>query len=1031
MSGYLDEDGVEQYAIELLRGLGYDYFQGSAIAPGSVGAERISFRDAVLADRLCAALQRLSPTLPTPAFNDAFRKVTVHETPDLVLNNQRFHRFVVEGVDVEYRDAAGVVRYDRARIIDFEDPDANDWLVVNQFTIKEDAGERRPDLLVFVNGLPIAVFEFKSPTAEKATIAGAYRQIETYKRDLPGLLAYNEIVVVADGTQARIGSLTAPFERFSAWKRPDGAKAAIELETLVTEVFDKRRLLDIIRYFTLFEATRPPNKILAAYHQYYAVNKAVTETIRASAEDGDRRIGVFWHTQGSGKSLSMTFYAGKIVQQPQLANPTLLLITDRNDLDDQLFEQFFRCAPFLRQTPEQAQDRDDLRSRLRVAGGGIVFSTIQKFSPLEGEERFPLLSDRRNIIVVADEAHRSQYGLEGHIDESTGEIRYGFARHLQDALPNASRIGFTGTPVELSDRSTRVLFGDYIDVYDVLRAVDDGATVSIYYEARIAKLALREPEVSYLDLAFEEITEDQEEADRRKQATRWSQVEALVGAEPRIQEIAKDLVAHIEQRQAGFSFDGKVMVVAMSRRIAVALYDAVVALRPRWHDADDAKGRIKVVMTGSAADPMELQPHLRNKPRRKVIERRFKDVADPLQVVIVRDMWLTGFDVPSLHTIYIDKPMRGHTLMQAIARVNRVFRDKPGGLVVDYIGIATDLKNALATYADSGGTGDPVKDEADAVVALQREYEIVRDMFHGFPYLQYLDGAPAKKLAGLNDAADFVLGVEGLRPRFLTGVARLLKVFALASTSDLGHALSDEIAFFRGVRSTIVKALPPGVQSPEDVGLALQQLVSEAVATQGVVDVLAQAGIKRPDISVFSDEFLAEIKALPQKNLAQQMLQRLLREEIKVREKANAVQARKFSEMLEEALRRYDNRSIDTVQLIERLIEFAKELRDDPKRAEQLGLTDEEVAFYDALADNESAVEVLGDATLRDIARELVRSVRANVTIDWNLRESARAGLQVRVKRILRRYGYPPDKAERATEQVLRQASLFGDDWAA
>ncbi|MBV9718019.1 MAG: type I restriction endonuclease subunit R [Candidatus Eremiobacteraeota bacterium] len=1029
MSSYLDEDAVEQYAIDLLKDRDYAYLHGSVIAPGGINEERVTFRDSVLVGRLRSALQRLNPTIPAIALEHALRKVSVHETTDVVLNNQRFHRFFIDGVEVEYSDGAGRMRYDRARLIDFENPDSNDWLAVNQFTIKENASERRPDLLIFVNGLPLAIFEFKSPTGEKATVAGAFRQIETYKVEVPGLLAYTGITVISDGTQARIGSLTAPFERFSVWKRPDGGKSAIELDTLIAEVFHKHIFLDLIRYFTFFEATTPPNKILAAYHQYYAVNKAVAETIRAI--DGDRRIGVFWHTQGSGKSLSMAFFAGKIAQEPELANPTLLLVTDRNDLDDQLFEQFFRCAQFLRQTPEHAAERDDLRSKLRVAGGGIVFSTIQKFTTLEGEEHFPQLSDRSNIIVIADEAHRSQYGLEGHIDETTGETKYGFAKHLQDALPNALRIGFTGTPVELTDRNTRALFGDYIDVYDVLRAVEDKATVPIYYEARIAKLALHPEEIPKVDEAFEEITEGQETDERRKHATRWSQIEALVGAERRMKEVAKDLVAHFEQRQASFNFDGKAMFVTMSRRIAVDLYDAILALRPDWGNAEDSKGRIKVVMTGSAADPMEMQPHLRNRPRRKAIEKRFKDASDPLQLVIVRDMWLTGFDVPSLHTIYIDKPMRGHSLMQAIARVNRVFRDKPGGLVVDYIGIATELKNALATYVASGGTGDPIQDERDAVVALQREYEVVRDMFHGFAYLQYLDGPPATKLAGLNEAADFILGVEGLRSRFLEGVLRVLRVFALASTSDLGRALSDEVAFFRGVRATIVKATPPGAQSAEDVDLALQQLVSEAVATQGVVDVLAQAGIKRPDISVFSDDFLAEIKDLPQKNLAQQMLQRLLRQEIKVREKSNAVQARKFSEMLEEAVRRYDNRSIDTVQLIERLIEFAKELRDDPKRAEQLGLTEEEVAFYDALADNESAVEVLGDDALRTIARELVKNLRENITIDWNLRESARAGLQVSVKRLLRRYGYPPDKTDKATNQVLMQASLFGDQWAA
>lgn len=1025
MSGYLNEDAVEQYTIELLKGLGYACLPGADIAPDGAREERKSFKDAVLVERLRLAIARLNPTLPLPAREDALRKVTVHETTDLALNNQRFHKFVIEGVDVEYSDGAGSVRYAKARIVDFEHPDANDWLAVNQFTIKEDAGERRPDLLVFVNGLPIALFEFKNPMDEKATILSAFRQTQTYKRDLPGLLAYNELLIVADGTQAKMGSLTADWERFSTWKREDGAKVPVEIEPLVNEVFEKHRLLDILRHFILFEATMPPNKILAAYHQYYGVNKAVERTVAATSEGGDRRVGVFWHTQGSGKSLSMTFYASKIAQQPQLANPTLVVLTDRNDLDDQLFGQFMRCTEFLRQTPEQAENRDDLRGALAVASGHIVFTTIQKFLPEESGGRYPAVTERRNVIVIADEAHRSQYGFGGKLDEETGEMAYGFARHLRDALPNASFIGFTGTPVELTDRNTRGVFGDYIDVYDVRRAVEDGATVPIYYEARVVKVELDPVKVSYLDEEFEEITEGQEDDDKRRSASRWSQIEALVGTDARIEEIARDLVEHFEQRQKGFEFDGKAMIVCMSRRICARLYEAIIALRPEWHDDADERGALKVVITGSAADEMLLQPHIRNKPRRRTIEKRFKDPGDALKLVIVRDMWLTGFDVPSLHTMYVDKPMKGHSLVQAIARVNRVFKTKAGGLVVDYFGIADDLKRALATYIDSGGTGEPVLDERDAVAVLQRDYEIARGTFHGFPYQAYLDGDTAQKMLGLTKGADHVLGLDEGKKRYLRACASLAKAFSLASTSDYARGVADEVAFFKGVRATIVKISPAGGQSLEEIDLALQQLVSEAVGSRGVVDVLEQAGVKRPDISVFSDEFLAELAGIEQRNLAREMLERLIRDEIKVRSRQNAVQARKFSDMLAESINKYEARSLTTMQLIEHLIEFAKELRDEPKRAEEMGLSEDELAFYDALAQSNSAVEVLGDAQLRAIARDLVKSVRENATIDWNLRESVRAGIRLKIKKLLRKHGYPPDSTEYATDQVLEQAELL------
>ena len=1025
MSGFLNEDDVEQYAITLLQGLGYAYFHGSVIAPGGATEERKSFKDAVLVSRLRSALTRLNSGLPHSAIEDALRKVTVHDTQDLILNNQRFHKFLIEGVDVEYGDGAGTVRYAKAKIVDFENPDNNDWLTVNQFTIKEDAGERRPDLLVFVNGLPIVLFEFKNPVDHKASVLSAYKQTQTYKKDLPSLLGYNELLIVADGTQAKIGSLTADWERFTTWKREDGKKVAMELEPLITEVFEKRRLLDIIRYFVLFELTTLPNKILAAYHQYYGVNKAIERTIVATAYDGDRRIGVFWHTQGSGKSLSMAFYAAKIAQQPELANPTLIILTDRNDLDDQLFGQFMRCTGFLRQTPSQIESRDELRDALAVASGHIIFTTIQKFLPESNGAKYEAITDRRNVIVVADEAHRSQYGFTAKIDEKSGKISYGFARHLHDAVPNASFIGFTGTPVETTDHNTRAVFGEYIDVYDVRRAVEDGATVPIFYEARIVKVALESSKFSLLDEEFEEITEGQEDDEKRRSASRWSQIEALVGADARIAEIAKDIVAHFEERQKGFDFSGKAMIVCMSRRICARLYQTIITLRPNWHGDTDDQGAIKVVMTGSAADDLLMQPHIRNKSGRRAIEKRFKDSADPLKLVLVRDMWLTGFDVPSLHTMYVDKPMKGHSLVQAIARVNRVFKTKAGGLVVDYFGIADDLKRALATYIDSGGTGEPTLDVKDTVAVLQRDYEVVRSMFHGFGYQVYLDGDTAKKIEGLNLAVDHILGLEDGKSRYLRACASLGKAFSLASTTDYARAVSDEIAFFRGVRVTIVKISPSGGQTLEEVDLALQQLVSDAIGSQGVIDVLAEAGIIRPDISIFSDEFFAEIAGMAQRNLAREMLERLLRDEIKARSKQNAVQARKFSDMLSESIERYESKSLSTTQLIGHLVKFAKELRDDPKRAESMGLTDDEVAFYDALAESKSALEILGDVKLRAIARDLVKSVRDNASIDWNLREGVKARIRLKIKKLLRKHGYPPETTDKAADQVLEQAELL------
>jgi len=1013
------ESVVEEATIDWFRGLGYQYLPGPDIACDGPYPERESYADVVLEERLRSALVALNPDIPAEALEDVFRKVARPDSPSLIVNNRQFHKMLTEGVDVEYYNEEGRIVGDKVWLMDFTHPERNDWLVVNQFTVIEGQQNRRPDLVVFVNGLPLAAIELKNPADENATIKAAYNQFQTYKMDIPSLFPYNELLIISDGTEARVGMLTSAWEWFLPWRTSDGVtvnqKDVPELEVLLNGIFEKSRFLDLVRHFILFEVDGSKiTKKMAAYHQYHAVNAAVAATVKATSPEGDRRVGVVWHTQGAGKSLTMVFYAGKIILHPLMKNPTLVLLTDRNDLDQQLFDNFALAQDLLRQEPEQAESREHLRRLLKVASGGIIFTTIQKFMP-ENEDRFPLLSGRRNIVVIADEAHRSQYDF---ID--------GLARNMRDALPNASFIGFTGTPIEKADRNTPAVFGDYISIYDIQQAVADGATVRIFYEGRLAKLELKENERPHIDPEFEEVTESEEESVREKLKSKWARLEAMVGTEKRINLVARDIVNHFEQRLE--VMDGKGMIVCMSRRICVDLYDAIIKLCPSWYQQDDDKGVIKVIMTGSASDPINFQPHVRNKLRREAIKKRMRDPSDPMKLVIVRDMWLTGFDAPCLHTMYVDKPMRGHGLMQAIARVNRVFRDKPGGLVVDYLGIADELKKALADYTE-GSRGETGILQEEAVAVMLEKYEIVSAMFHGFDYSKFITGIPTERLKIIPGAMEHILSQEDGKARLLQAVTELSKAFALSVPHIDALRIRDDVGFFQAIRSAIAKNTRMPGKPEEELDLAVRQIVSKAVSSDEIVDIFSTAGLKKPDISILSDEFLSEIQGMPHRNLALEVLQKLLNDEIKLRARKNLVQSRSFAEMLERTIRRYQNRTIEAVQVILELIELAKEMREAKSRGEKLGLTEDEEAFYDALEVNDSAVKVLGDETLKTIARELVETVRRNVTIDWTVRESARAKLRTTVRRLLRKYGYPPDKQEKATLTVLEQAELLGKDW--
>ncbi len=1203
----LTESIVEDAALTWFRELGYEVGHGPHMAPGEPAAERESFGEVVLVGRLRAAMRKINPMIPEEAREEALRKVLRVTTPSLVQTNRAFHRMLRDGVDVEYARPDGSTKHDKVWLLDFADPEANDWLAVNQFTVIEGQHNRRPDIVVFVNGLPLSLIELKNAADEDATIWSAYAQLQTYKAEIPGLLAYNAALVVSDGLQARMGSITANQEWFKVWREIDsdlpppspqpspsgrgstnyrggfdfagltekarelrkkhtpaeellwellrdrqlaGAKfrrqhqfgeylcdffcneaklvvecdgephseavrkrhdakrdayfqsqgltvirfenqrvlgntdsvlgeiaahlpspagrragdegqqqlqpkATLELQTLIHGVFEKERFLKLLLHFIAFEEdpdTGAIHKIIAGYHQFHAVSAAVTETIRASSanigEDvgtywagrmqggkpGDRRAGVVWHTQGSGKSLTMLFFSARVIQEPAMQNPTLVVLTDRNDLDDQLFGQFQRCHEILRQTPVQAESRAHLQELLNRASGGVIFTTIQKFLPEKGDPPAPglrqagkmtCLSNRRNIIVIADEAHRSQYDL---ID--------GLARHMRDALPNASFIGFTGTPIEKADANTRAVFGDYISIYDIQRAVADKATVPIYYESRIAKLGLNASELPKIDDEFEEITEGEELTKKEKLKTKWAALEALVGDPKRVALIAKDLVEHFEKRLE--AMDGKAMVVCMSRRIAVDLHNAILKLRPEWagekdDDAEAEKGKacvVKVVMTGSADDGPDWQPHIRNKEKRRALANRFKNSKDPFRIVIVRDMWLTGFDAPCLHTMYADKPMQGHGLMQAIARVNRVFRDKPGGLVVDYLGLADQLKHALANYTESGGKGDPTYDTKQAIAIMLEKHGIACDMLHGSDWQKAI-GDGKTTLFALPALQEHLLELEDGKTRWNQVITELSRAFALCAASDEATEIRDDVALFQAIQSALNKQHSVNRKTPEQIDAAIRQLVSKAITTDGqVIDVFTAAGLPKPDISILDERFLAEVRGLKHKNVAAELLEKLLKDELKVRAKHNFIQSQLFSEKLKKTLNAYHNRAIATQEVIEELIKLAKEMDAATKRGEDLGLTDDEVAFYDALAANESAVEAMGDDKLKVIAAELISQVRKSVTIDWTLRESARAKIRVMVKRILKKYGYPPDLQEEAVRTVLQQAELLCADWA-
>jgi type I restriction enzyme R subunit len=1048
----LTESIVEEAALTWFGELGYTVGHGPQVAPGEPAAERDSFGEVVLVARLREALFRINPALPEDAREEALRKVLRIATPSLIQTNRAFHRMLRDGVDVEYARPDGSTKHDKAWLVDFSHVERNDWFAVNQFTVIEGQHNRRPDIVVFVNGLPLTLIELKNAADEDATIWSAYAQLQTYKAEIPGLLAYNAALIVSDGLQARMGSLTANQEWFKVWRTIDGEgdapKTALELEVLVRGVFERRRFLDLLHHFIVFEEnpdTGAIHKIIAGYHQFHAVNAAVEETVRASGlehsvqEDpgtywagrmhggkpGDRRAGVVWHTQGSGKSFTMLFFAARVVRESAMQNPTLVVLTDRNDLDDQLFGQFQRCADILGQTPVQAANREALRELLAVASGGVVFTTIQKFLPEKGE-RMPELSPRRNIIVIADEAHRSQYDL---ID--------GLARHMRDALPNASFIGFTGTPIEKTDANTRAVFGDYISIYDIQRAVADKATVPIYYESRIAKLGLNASELPRLDSEFEEITEGEELTKKEKLKTKWAALEALVGDPKRIALVASDLVAHFEKRIE--AMDGKAIVVCMSRRICVDLYEALIKLRPDWASAkdDDTEAEkdtscvAKVIMTGSADDGPEWQPHIRNKEKRRALANRFKDSKDPFRIVIVRDMWLTGFDAPCLHTMYADKPMQGHGLMQAIARVNRVFRDKPGGLVVDYLGLADQLKHALANYTESGGKGAPTYDTRQAIAVMLEKHGVACDILHGFDWEKWTTGTPTERLQLIPAGQEHILEQEDGKKRWIQVVLELSRAFALCAASDEATEIRDDVSYFQALQAALSKQSHAQAKTPEQIDAAVRQLVSKAITTDGqIIDVFTAAGLPKPDISILSDGFLAEVRGLKHKNVAAELLEKLLKDELKVRSKRNLVQSQIFSEKLKKTLNAYHNRAISTMEVIEELIRLAKELDAAVKRGEDLGLTEDEIAFYDALAANENAVRAMGDDKLKVIAAELITKVRQSVTIDWTVREGARAKIRVIVKRILSKWGYPPDLQEEAVKTVLMQAELLCREWA-
>lgn len=1064
----ITENEIEQLAIDLFQSQGYDYIYAPDIAPDAENAERNSFEEVLLLQRLRKAVQRINPGIPTEAQNEAIKEIQRINTPDLLVNNETFHRFLTEGIPVIKR-IDGRDRGDRVWLIDFKDPENNEFIVANQFTIIENNINKRPDLILFINGIPLVVIELKNPIDENATIKSAFRQIETYKSTISSLFTYNAFSVISDGLEAKAGTVSSGFSRFMTWRSADGKTEASRLvnqmETMIRGMLNKETLLDLVRHFIVFEQSKKIDiktgvssistiKKLAAYHQYYAVNKAVESTLRASGYSavtnmaaeppenyglpsvekqtfGDRKGGVVWHTQGSGKSLSMVFYTGKIVLA--LDNPTVLVITDRNDLDDQLFDTFAASKQLLRQEPVQAESRENLKNLLKVSSGGVVFTTIQKFQPEEGNV-FETLSARENIVVIADEAHRTQYGFNAKtIDDKDADgnvigkkIVYGFAKYMRDALPNATYLGFTGTPIENTDVNTPKVFGHYIDIYDIAQAVEDGATVRIFYESRLAKVNLSEEGRKLVDELDEELKEA-DLSDTQKAKAKWTQLEALIGSENRIKNVANDIITHFSQRQT--VFEGKGMIVAMSRRIATDLYDEIIRLKPEWHSDDLSKGAIKVIMTAASSDGPKMQKHHTTKEQRRYLADRMKDPNDELQLVIVRDMWLTGFDAPNMHTLYIDKPMKGHNLMQAIARVNRVYKDKPGGLVVDYLGIVSDLKKALSFYSSAGGKGDPATIQDQAVQLMLEKLEVVSQMFHGFEYEKYFNANTAEKLSIILAGEEHILGLENGKKRFIDEVTALSKALALAVPNDQAMDAQDEISYFQAVKARLSKFTGgENNYSDEELETTIRQVIDEALVSEQVIDVYDAAGIKKPDISILSEEFLMELKEMEHKNIALEVLKKLLNDEIRARQKKNLVQSRSFSEMLENAIKKYHNKILTAAEVIEELIKISKEMVHADSEAKKLGLTEYEYAFYTAVANNDSAKELMQQDKLRELAVVLTETIRKNATIDWTIMESVKSGLRVAVKRTLRRFGYPPDMQMLATETVLKQAEMIANE---
>ncbi|HBI9103814.1 TPA: type I restriction endonuclease subunit R [Staphylococcus aureus] len=1038
MGFQFSEDDLEQVALEWLQLLGYDYKKGNEISMTGLTPERKSDKDVVLHERLEKALRKINSDIHPRFIEKAIHELTLEKSPNLLENNLTFHENLINGIEIEDYDDEGQSVVEIVKIVDFEHPQNNDFLAVNQFTVVNGDYTKRPDIVLFINGLPIVVIELKNSTNETVGVEDGYHQLETYKMRIPQLFTFNEVLVTSDGINTKAGSLTANYDRFMTWRSKDGetesSSSLASLDVLIHGMLNPETLLDLIRYFVLFQDDGKGHisKILAAYHQYYAVNKAVDRALLASSGHGDGKGGVIWHTQGSGKSLTMVFFSGKLIQM--LNNPTLVVVTDRNDLDNQLYSTFVKSKGrsgkgLLRQTPKQAETRKELKSLLSVESGGIVFTTMQKFEPEQNETTMAALTERKNVIVMADEAHRTQYGFNAKYDDKGEGIKYGYAKYLRDALPNATFVGFTGTPVASTDKNTQMVFGNYIDVYDMTQAVADGSTVKIYYESRVIPLNL--PQNLDLDEAYNDITEDQEEDVKQRLKSKWSRIEALAGAKPRVEALAKDIIQHFETRQQAMK--GKGMIVTMSRRIAVDLYDEIIRQKPEWHSDDDDKGVIKVVMTGSSSDPASFQRHIGPKKRRNLLEKRMKDVNDELQLVIVRDMWLTGFDVPSMHTMYIDKPMKGHNLMQAIARVNRVFKDKPGGLIVDYVGIAESLKEALKEYTESDQAQTAI-DTDKAVELMLLKYDVIQDMLYNLNYSKFNSEKKSERYYAISDTMDYVIGLgEDERQRFIKTVTELGKAFALCATEPTAQELNDEIAFFKAVKAGLVKLLQPPKEgktrkTPAEVEAEINQLVSQSVVTEDVIDVYQTLGLEQPDLSILSDDFLKDVEGLKQKNVAVELLNRLLKGQVKSLMKTNATVSKRFSEMLGNSINKYNSRSIETSKVIEELIQLAKDIKQEQQRGNELGLNSDEIAFYDALASHETAKEAMGDKELRAIAHELTKTVKENMGVDWSKRDSAKAKMRVAVRRLLKKYGYPPDLQKMAVEQVVEQAELMASN---